>query len=137
MENEMVYAYLAGLVDGEGYIGATLTNYRNSITPVIRVNMCDKEGLELLQETFGGTGIKPGKINNPKWRDQFVWNVSGKGVIPILQTLKPHLRIKEKQAKEILKSSWERGPTRSLDPKEKELRIIIYENLREFNKRGK
>ncbi len=103
-------AYLAGLIDGDGSMG------------LYRIRDCHKDGrygiprylprlsisntniglLERVQEVWGGniyaakSGYRPG---NPVHRMQ--WQTQA-GIVSILQSIKPYLILKSKQADELL-----------------------------------
>ncbi len=93
-----VYAYLAGLIDGEGCISIrkTFQNGKDQFKPMIEVGMTDIEPMKLLQQTFGGSYwpeiVRGMKLPITKWR------VTGSHIIPVLEPLLPYLLAKKRQA---------------------------------------
>jgi hypothetical protein len=72
-------AYIAGIIDGEGWISARMMKSRNSLTAqsVITVGTSSRELAEYLQRVTG-TGYK-GHFQTKQrhtWRPLFVWGVS-------------------------------------------------------------
>lgn len=86
-------AYIAGIIDGEGYLSG-----RNRI--FLRVNMIDKPVIEWLCKTVGG---RVELRHNGKWRDQWAWYLPRKhGLIDFLREVLPYLRVKHEQAQAII-----------------------------------
>lgn len=73
-------AYIAGLFDGEGYIGIhphVNKSGRRGDSLRIVIKMCDKEGIDLAHHLYGGT-IRYNFPKNPRWRGQYVWELGGR-----------------------------------------------------------
>lgn len=101
-------AYLAGLVDGEGYIGIKRSKpYKpnNEISVKyharIQVRMVDEIGIKLLKETLGGWYYKE-KPSCNNGRPLYCFQASDKSAASILEKLLPYLIIKKRQAKTVL-----------------------------------
>lgn len=108
--DETVYAYLAGIIDGEGYIGIsirrpTAANKMTATTYKARlsIQMADLEALNLFCQTFssvcpryGGAPIKH------QHRQIYVIDLVGQSIDPILRHLLPYLRVKKPQALLVL-----------------------------------
>jgi|SRR3989344_1219440 len=95
---QTVYAYLAGLMDGEGCISIrkTFQYGKDQFKPMVEVGMTDIEPMMLLQKTFGGSywpEIVRG-MNLPVTK----WRVTGSHVIPVLEPLLPYMLAKRRQA---------------------------------------
>jgi len=104
---ETTYAYLAGAIDSDGYI----TIYRSTPKPgradgsintyygvKLGLSQVDTRIADLLHQTFGGyRGHHTPK--NPAHLPWHIWSVTNQSVIPILQALLPHLRMKGEQAR--------------------------------------
>jgi hypothetical protein len=96
--HELLVAYLAGIVDGEGYIG--LTKNKGTYGPRLLVGMTDKIVIDLLHETFGGR-LYEDKVRSG--RVLYRWHVVNKADLErILSELLPHLRAKRAQAELVL-----------------------------------
>lgn len=97
--------YLAGFIDGEGSLRLT-KNYFAGWNPQygarVQVSNTNRTVLEDLRRTFGGI-----LTNQPSrsfgWKDsyQLVW--TGRKVKPILLAVGPHLRIKQRQARIVMR----------------------------------
>lgn len=102
---ETIYAYLAGLIDGEGCISIRRCKQGKFIyyKPMIEVGMTDKGPIELLEKNFGNSAwyeiIPTGKrkLICHKWR------VTGTRCLPILNAILPYLIVKKKQAEIVIK----------------------------------
>ena len=97
-------AYLAGILDGEGYISihrlkkAKDKEYK-SYVPIVTIQMTDFQPVRLFKRIFGGfyaeypKQLKSGKV-------VYVWSVhTHKNVQIVLTALLPYLQIKKKEAK--------------------------------------
>ena len=111
---EVEYAYLAGIIDGEGAIFITRDLFKTK-NPVyraeIRVGMIDEKPIKRLHVAFGGTALleKSYHHKRPMWR----WLGSNREVLKFcLTTLLPYLDVKKEQAKLVLEFN-ERFPRRN------------------------
>lgn len=101
-------AYLAGLVDGEGYIGIKKSKAyacQGRVTPGyharIQVRMVDEQAIQFLTETLGGTYYKE-KPHATNGRPLFCYSASDVKAEHILWTLLPYLRVKRAVARKVL-----------------------------------
>lgn len=88
-------AYAAGILDGEGCIGA----WGGSEPFVyIKVTNTDKRLLDWFQAKFGGyVRIKDRKISNPKWAVAWDWYLTRPDTIPFLKKMIPFIKLKQDQ----------------------------------------
>lgn len=109
--NKKMAAYLAGLIDGEGYIGILQvkpgekkewhTQWPYMFVPVLKVAMCDKDLILWLYNSFGGTfEVRRG---NERRLESYCWAVRKSQVRDFIKLIYPYLRSKRKQAEIILK----------------------------------
>lgn len=101
--NPLTAAYLAGLIDGEGNIGAYTSSWKSKPRPVVKINMTCKETIEFVAGVFGGT-VYSKKVplgNQPQWH----WGATSNRAIIVLHTLLPHLRTKRALAEDVLNRS--------------------------------
>ena len=114
-------AYFAGLIDGEATVYVKKSTYRlrkekyhdcvnPSYSPTIKVKMVNKEALQKLKETFGGsfyqerrtypsrTGFKSNKV---LWS----WSVSDNNAINVCLAILPHSIVKKENIKNLLNLS--------------------------------
>ena len=103
MKNELLNAYFAGLIDGEGTVD--VYDYKNAALqrPVIKVDMTCKKTICALKNHFGGyMGIKKveAKPNRkPCWR----WEVTFTKAIEVCKKIRPYLITKADGADRILR----------------------------------
>jgi LAGLIDADG endonuclease len=106
MNSNEQYAYLAGIVDGEGSIYITKSKNKQ-FTAGLKVAMNDKPALVLFQSVFGGK-ISKGtrkidKRNNKLYAPAWVLQYRSLSDIKfIISKLAPFLQVKSKQAQIIL-----------------------------------
>src|SRR3990167_6987924 len=98
-------AYLAGLVDGEGYIGIKKTRSPHSVSPLyherIQVRMVHEGSIKFLADTLGGKYYVE-KPRSAQGRPLFFWQASDALACRILETLLPFLIIKRESALTVL-----------------------------------
>jgi len=93
------WAYLAGLIDGEGCISTVHTNPRNGqFNAKIAIVNTDKTVLDWIVKTFAVGNVYPRRLRLPmkqSWRWQLA---AGSSVSRILNGVYPYLIIKKDQA---------------------------------------
>lgn len=97
-------AYIAGLVDGEAYIGIKKSKpYKctGRISPGyserIQIRMVDEEAIRFVAESLGGWYYKE-KPNAKRGRSLYCFQASDLKAVKILEVILPYLRIKREQA---------------------------------------
>lgn len=102
---ETTIAYLAGLVDGEGYVGIKRSRRRDAVNlsyhERIQVRMIHEEAIALLARTLGGSYYRE-KPHANDGRPLFCWQASDRLACTILRTLLPYLLVKRDQAENVL-----------------------------------
>jgi len=148
---KIIYAYLAGLLDGEGYIGIKKTNNRaDCVNPQyherIQIRMVDEPAIKLFKETFGGNYYRE-KASRSKLSKKplYCYQASDKLASEIIKKLIPYLLIKNRQAKLILelrkskesKESRLRGSPakRPMKPEIVQLRESLYNQIKSIHHR--
>jgi hypothetical protein len=95
------WAYLAGLIDGEGCIAAHKPNLMKGkcYAKLTMVNT-DKRMLEWCVETtgIGRVTIHARHLKNPKWKTVYKWWVGADNLRYILEGVMPYLTTKKEQA---------------------------------------
>jgi hypothetical protein len=98
-------AYLAGLVDGEGYIGIKRTKRKDCVSPIyherIQVRMVDEGAIQFLKENLGGNYYHE-QARSSLGRPLFCWQASDALASRILKTLLPYLIVKRESAITVL-----------------------------------
>jgi hypothetical protein len=99
-------AYLAGIVDGEGYIGVKKANAKNSVSPLyherIQVRMVNEEAISLLKDTLGGSYYRE-RPRVARGRPLYCWQVSDWLAAEALWRLLPWLIVKRANAENVLR----------------------------------
>ena len=107
---ETLYAYIAGIIDGEGYIGIkkglpTAANKMRSPKYEARLSiaMTDREAITLIERTFGiycCTSLRPQR--NVLHKSCYHFDVTNHRVGTILRSVLPYLQIKREQALTVI-----------------------------------
>lgn len=136
-------AYLAGLVDGEGYIGILQTKRGNKAewhssrqymySPVLKVCMTDKRVIEWLYGSFGGT-FETRKAHG-KNRESYAWMCRKAAVASFLKYIYPYMRVKRKQAEIVFRFPTLKAGDKVSDGVYAERESLCYE-IRCLNKVG-
>ena len=108
--DETTVAYLAGLIDGEGYIGIKRSAaYRcqgrqtRGYAARIQCRMVEPAALELLDRLFGGHLYRERVSINRVRRPLICWSVSNAQAEAAIRALAPYLRIKRNVAATVLR----------------------------------
>jgi len=106
-KNELI-AYLAGLVDGEGYVGIKKQKPRpDTINCLyherIQIRMVDEIAIKLFKQTFGGNYYKETEHSKYSKKPLYCYQATDRLASQIIRKLLPYLLIKKRQAKLILK----------------------------------
>jgi len=136
-------AYLAGLIDGEGYIGILkvkqgkkkdwFSNREFIFKPVLKVAMVDRELVKWLHQSFGGSFETRKAHGNA--RESYCWSLRKGQTIDFVRRIYPYLKVKRKQAEILLRfPSNKAGYPLTDDIYEK--RVDLYNQIRALNKRG-
>ena len=96
MSKNLIYAYTAGLIDGEGTISLT---YRRKTCqyrwPMVTVPSCTVELTDFLRSQYGGC-ICNKRVDKDGHTPSKSWRLSGDKALAFLQEVMPHLREPEK-----------------------------------------
>jgi hypothetical protein len=110
--------YIAGFVDGEGYIGIKkhirdkTKNWSPMYSEKVEVAGIDKKSILFLNKFVKGY-IYSHKASKLSKRGYWSWSVSENKARTFLELIKPYLRIKNKEADIVLKLSVNKRTTRS------------------------
>ena len=99
MIDKIKYAYLAGIIDGEGCVSIRKCPQGKNIyfKPMVEVAMCDRQPIDLLCSSFANNSVWF-EVPKGKWRPQHKWRVTGTNVISVLEKTLPYLLVKKNQA---------------------------------------
>jgi len=104
--SKMTASYLAGFIDGEGYLGIVKNNVTRLTDecryyPTIKVANTNPTIIYFLKNSFGGyLNIKKRKL---PWKDVYTWETKGRQMEKFLKKIYPYLRMKRKQAEVLMK----------------------------------
>lgn len=90
MKEQLILAYIAGIIDGEGTITLTRNNARSYRSPVLSVTNTSEEILTLLKETFGGS-IRNQKVYQQHHIQAYVWSVRYNTALNAIEAIRPYL----------------------------------------------
>lgn len=94
-------AYLAGLIDGEGYIGITRSHAKSakackrgiSYRLLVAVQMTDRRPLDFAARATGNGRVLT-KKKYGRYRQAWGWQVWSRQAAALLRTIRPHLLVK-------------------------------------------
>jgi hypothetical protein len=98
---EVIKAYLAGIVDGEGTITLTKHHKNETPAPLVSVSNNDLQLLRWIQGKVGGV-ITSKRKNKPHHSNSYVWCLRQDKALWLLSKIKHYLIVKRKQAELIL-----------------------------------
>lgn len=142
--SKLTSAYVAGIIDGEGYLGIQKqhrSTYQDGIKyeACIKIGMTNKDLIVWFKNSFGGN------IHHRKFKDNckdaYTWTIRcNKRIIPFLDKVIPYLRIKKRQA-EILRKFFKtyydgNKDGHTLKGNVKLERENLYKQIRVLNQRG-
>ena len=94
-------AYIAGLIDGDGCLTASVGKPRNStvVNYKLIISMCDEATVQWLSRVTG-IGFITGqqRVDRPSWKHLHRYECSGQQLNSLLEKLIPYLRLKKPQA---------------------------------------
>lgn len=96
--SDLMLAYLAGIMDGEGCIGIYTNSKRHRGFQLrVKVTMCEPAAVLLMRQVFGGS-LRTRQMRKGGIRPYFEWTLSGKPALACLSRLGPFLILKAPQA---------------------------------------
>lgn len=100
MNDDILNAYFAGLVDGEGNVDAY--PYKGGrLRPVVAVSMTSLEAVTALQNHFGGN-VHRRKVPE-RYKPQFRWEVTFAKAVRVCEILRPYLIVKAENADKVMR----------------------------------
>jgi hypothetical protein len=94
MPNETDYAYLAALIDGEGYVGCQ--NAQGGWRVSLEISMTHRETIDWLKEMFGGNIYTP-SVPKPNAKQYWKWQITAGVMREILPRTFPYHITKKHQ----------------------------------------
>ena len=117
MADATTMAYLAGMIDGDGYITITRSTRagKDYFGAQVGIAGTRREPHDLAASLFGGK-VSCHHPKNPGHRPQFQWQRMGKAAIPVIEGIMPYLRIKQEHALLALELQEHAMEASSIDP---------------------
>lgn len=132
-------AYAAGILDGEGSIGARKHfHLRASFSITISVTMCDKEVPEFMASLFGGK-VRMEKQKTSTGKSIYGWYLHCKNAANALHAMLPFLIIKKQRAidaiqlQSMMRSRGGRGLKKHISENEITSRLEVVARIRAAN----
>ena len=107
MDNQMTIQekiiYLAGIVDGEGWIGFNKNLRKGQKESKLRywfslvIVNTNKDLMDWIQSNFGGS-VHKRKAHSENWKQAYDWRIVCTQAINLIELIKPYLIIKKNQA---------------------------------------
>ncbi|MFQ5947179.1 MAG: hypothetical protein ACE5NC_13175 [Anaerolineae bacterium] len=149
MKEAEVLAYLAGVMDSDGYFKIEKRRVKGMINPHYRIKIgagqvAPSPAIDLLAKTFGGK-VRVRDYGGQGHRPLARWSLFDKSAVPVLEALLPYLVIKAPQARLLLqlrelKAKGKLGttewvhPTRWQRPIKMRKRCYSEAQIRQFNR---
>jgi hypothetical protein len=139
------WAYLAGVIDGEGSImlrhhppRAESKHRWEYWEPTMRVFNSDRRLMDWLTEHFGG-GVSLARNNREQQKDCWIWSARTREIAELLTGLRPFLLLKAEQADVVLEyyATYRHMGRRGHPPALVERRREMAAMVKELNRRGK
>ncbi len=146
---ETDYAYLAGIIDGEGTVTIHRQTERRkgrtyfSYAPQLTISNTDRIMLESLQNRFGGNVLKVHPPPNKRWKQGYLLSFRREEILALLPRVIPYLTSKRRKAELLLEymttrtksvESGEGGRFVGVPLTERQKKIIA--EIRKKNRRG-
>ena len=107
-DKKLLLAYAAGIIDGEGTLIISVRHQTKerqmTFCSRIAVGMNNVRPLDLLYGLFGGSiRTKSTRSKSGKYRNGFVWEISGEKAKHVSKMLLPFLKVKREQAEILIR----------------------------------
>lgn len=133
------YAYLAGIIDGEGCIRLQKAKSKGgsiSYTPSVSVGMTVDYIPKLFHFAFGGSFSTRVYKDRPQWKHPHRWFATGEVAYACLTAIYPYLVIKKPQAHAAIQLYKSHTRYKQLRPLDKELQALSANRIKPLNQRG-
>lgn len=140
--------YLAGFVDGEGYLALGRIARARSVEYPLRlvVYNTNADVIESIRTVWGGT-ISHSASRKPGWKDQYALIWTNAAAANLIERVAPYLHVKAEQAAALLefhahvksfpRNRDSKGRLLPMPGEEQESREAVYQHLKTLNARGR
>ena len=135
-------AWCAGIIDGEGTITfkPIYNRLTTSIVPTIMLTMTHEETVRHFKSIVkAGVVTKQSFSQSPNHKDKFVWICGNStSAVLVVKLIEPYLITKKRQAQLVLEfaSKCIVGPGHRISVEIEALRSILFEEMKELNRKG-
>lgn len=100
MPDALTLAYLAGVIDSDGYITVHRSVRKGKAYYAARIGIAGtrRQPHDLAASLWGGK-VSLYEPKNPRHRGQYQWSRSGDGAVAPISEVQPYLRVKQEQAR--------------------------------------
>jgi len=99
MAEATTLAYLAGMIDGDGFVTIVHSTRagKDYFAPQVGIGNTQRAPLDLAASLWGGT-VSCHMPKNPKHRPQYQWQRQGAAAMAVIEALYPYLLLKQEHA---------------------------------------
>lgn len=141
MNYKLIEAYVAGVLDSDGWFSIKMSKGKKS--PVFQIRMgVSNTNIELIlffKQNFGGT-FRERKRKETNWKNEFIWELGNLKAYELIKRVKEHLIIKKQQAEICIKLqeslNKNNADSKGLTTEVINYRFILKEKINNLNKRG-
>lgn len=142
--SELSLPYVAGIVDGEGYVSVIHRpkRRRGEVQVVVMVSMTFEQIPRMLQAQFGGCLYVQSRVRRPNHKTQYCWAIRSKQAAAFVKQILPYLIVKKRQAEivieldNIMLNKYKTPGRRGLPLELVERRVALAEEAKVLNSRG-
>jgi hypothetical protein len=135
-------AWLAGFLDGEGFIGISRRAGSDwgPYQPKVQIVSTNREVLERIRDWVGGGYLQavPRRYGDPR-KDLFVFTAAYRKGLDLIRRVRPYMHLKTQQADIFLQwyDDAASPPGQRLPEDKRHIQDRLYYRMRELNKKGK
>jgi len=137
-----IRAYMAGIIDGEGCLTASMAMKGDKITNFIvalQISNTSEELIDWIKDNFNGAKVRLGHNHIASIRNRKCWQLwfQGDSLQDVLELTLPYLVIKQRQAEIVLELLDLRvGKGQRIPPENRSKRIQLVKENQSLNQRG-
>jgi hypothetical protein len=136
MSDRELYAYTAGIIDGEGYISLLPVWHSRGYIACVKVSSVDPYMTVFMHDNYGGNLGKP-RIHKPPQRPSRQWALRNNARVGIfLRKIYPYLRVKKAQADIVLEYIDSFSQHSPRNPEIWGKKDVLYKQVKLLNRRG-
>lgn len=130
-------AYLAGIIDGEGFVSVRQQEERNRLSMQVGMITTDLPMIEWVHSRFGGKVYhRPPNQKHPNWKPKYEWRMSATLIDILIPEIRPYLIIKAHHADLLmnLRELYKVRTFHTVPPELHKQRMDIVDQIRSLNR---